>query len=741
MEKGKLFYDEVVNNNWPATSSVLINGALIVTWQNWNQTSAGRDVYIQNFVKAIYNDTAINWLNEYENVVDSYKKTSLNTWKNYDQSDAKLEVLTSSNIVATWQSWEQDSSDYGIYAQVFNSNGLKIGDEFRVNTNIKYNQHNPAVASLYDGGFIIAWQSWEQDGSDEGIYAQVFSNNGTKIGNELQVNTYIKYNQHNPTVASLPDGGFVIAWQSFEQDGSDEGIYAQVFDSSSTKIGNEFQVNTYIKYNQHNPAVASLSDGGFIIAWQSWEQDGSDEGIYAQVFSNNGTKIGNELQVNTYIKYNQHNPTVASLPDGGFVIAWQSFEQDGIDNGVYAQFYNSDRVKIGKEKKVSDQNDFNQLNPNIINSLNGNIIITCSNQQRNKESINYYGLCAKEYTNIGEVVASNCQNNITYIHEPLFVPSLPPTATPSISSSFNPTYFPTITPSSVIPTGEPSGIPTAFPTRETSDIPSSEPTFETLDKPTPMPSSVIPTGEPSGIPTAFSVEIPTYMPSVASPITQQPTIAIYTAAPSMFPSLPYITVEVSEGIHIGSPKQENFVINVTTNTIITGGGGGDLYCLKPSSNIMVTITDFDQNSDMVDFSAFQYINSINDLNITYGSVLIHLEGEQKLRLLNLSISDVSNDNFIFFSAPNQPTIAPTSSIQPSYYQAITDTDDDSLLFDFGLEEILAIAAGGVAALSIYCIIARINHFWPFSSPSVLPVTDEPSQPVVVGANKVLPEEY
>ena len=61
----------------------------------------------------------------------------------------------------------------------------------------------------------------------------------------------------------------------------------------------EFQVNTYMKYDQTNPDISSLSNGCFVICWNSRGQDGSQEGVYAQIYNTNGTKQGGEFRVNT----------------------------------------------------------------------------------------------------------------------------------------------------------------------------------------------------------------------------------------------------------------------------------------------------------------------------------------------------------------------------------------------------------------------------------------------------------
>jgi uncharacterized membrane protein YobD (UPF0266 family) len=44
------------------------------------------------------------------------------------------------------------------------------------------------------------------------------------------------------------------------------------------KKGGEFHANTFIAYNQINPQVTALNDGGFIVTWESENQDGAGWG-------------------------------------------------------------------------------------------------------------------------------------------------------------------------------------------------------------------------------------------------------------------------------------------------------------------------------------------------------------------------------------------------------------------------------------------------------------------------------
>src|SRR4029079_14451096 len=151
-------------------------------------------------------------------------------------------------------------------------------------------------------------------------------------GAELHVNTLTAFSQNFPAVAMDGDGDFVVAWQSYH-DRSGVGIFAQRFDSTGVAQDGEFQVNTYTQGYQAYPSVAMDDAGGFVIAWDSDDQDGSGDGVFAQRFDASGAPVDAELQVNTTTSSSQSTPSAAMDRHGDFVIAWKSLGQDGAGAG------------------------------------------------------------------------------------------------------------------------------------------------------------------------------------------------------------------------------------------------------------------------------------------------------------------------------------------------------------------------------------------------------------------------
>ena len=57
-----------------------------------------------------------------------------------------------------------------------------------------------------------------------------------------------------------------------------------MYDSSGTKRGQEFQVNTYTNDSQIRPNVCGLSNGDFVVCWGSAGQDGSGSGVFGKYY-------------------------------------------------------------------------------------------------------------------------------------------------------------------------------------------------------------------------------------------------------------------------------------------------------------------------------------------------------------------------------------------------------------------------------------------------------------------------
>ena len=349
-----------INSQEQPSIAALADGGFIVTWMDSAQDGSGWGIYAQRYAA---------------DGTPSGGEFRVNTTTSNEQSQPSITALAGGGFVVSWTSNGQDGSGWGIYAQSYAANGSPSGNEFRVNSTTYDTQYQPSSTGLADGGFVLTWESYGQDGSGWGIYAQRYAADGTPSGSEFQVNTTTSSDQSQPSITALADGGFVVAWRSAGQDGSGWGIYAQRYAADGTPSGSEFQVNTTTSSDQSQPSITALADGGFVVAWRSAGQDGSGGGVFAQRYASNGTPIGGEFKVNTEISNNQEKPNAIALADGGFVVTWMSYDQDGSASGIFAQRYAADGTPSGGEFRVNTTTHGDQDQPSIVSLAGGGFVV------------------------------------------------------------------------------------------------------------------------------------------------------------------------------------------------------------------------------------------------------------------------------------------------------------------------------------------------------------------------------
>jgi len=144
----------------------------------------------------------------------------VNTQTDSLQRSPDISGLANGGFVVTWYDYSGTLGDViapSIKAQVYDAAGGRIGGEFLVNTQTRNSQLFPTVTGLVDGGFVVTWQdnSGSQNDYGSSIRAQIYDAAGVRIGEEFLVNTENLRWQYEPTITSLSHGGFVVTWQDF----------------------------------------------------------------------------------------------------------------------------------------------------------------------------------------------------------------------------------------------------------------------------------------------------------------------------------------------------------------------------------------------------------------------------------------------------------------------------------------------------------------------------------------------
>ena len=274
-------------------------------------------------------------------------------------------MAANGDFVVVWSSLRQNRSEYDIFGQRYDRAGVPHGDVFRVNSHTRSQQFSPVVAADTGGNFVVVWESRNQDGSNQGVFGQRFDSGGVPRGAEFRVNSYTTGWQYHPSVSSDADGNFVVVWQSFGQDGDGPGVFGQRYDSAGGARGREFLVNSYTTSGQYLPSVALAESGSFVVVWSSRYQDSGGQGIFGQRYDSEGAAQGNEFRINSFTTFAELSPSVAAAVDGDFVVVWERFDHPNSKRSIFGRRYDSDGVAQGDEFQVNSFTTGVKMNPAV----------------------------------------------------------------------------------------------------------------------------------------------------------------------------------------------------------------------------------------------------------------------------------------------------------------------------------------------------------------------------------------
>lgn len=236
----------------------LSGGGYVVAWTSQNQDGTFRGIYAQRY--------------DADGVAQG-SETLVNTTTTGDEFHPAVAGLAGGGYVIIWTG--QDSDAGGVFLQRYDAAGVAQGGQVRANTTTAGDQYftdgsiaGNAVAGLTGGGFVVVWTGTSADFSEFEIYMQRYDANGVALGVETRVNTTTAGFQFDPTVTALAGGGYVVTWEG-EGPGDSGGVFAQRFDANGVAQGSEFRVNTTTSSTQGEQAVVGLADGGFVFTWQS----------------------------------------------------------------------------------------------------------------------------------------------------------------------------------------------------------------------------------------------------------------------------------------------------------------------------------------------------------------------------------------------------------------------------------------------------------------------------------------
>jgi hypothetical protein len=341
-------------------------------------------------------------------IVDDFlvNDDSIGVWDQYSPAIAKD---PSGKFIIVWADSRKSYYDYGIYAQRFDSAGLALGPNFKVNDahGPAWQWGNPSVAIDGSGNFVITWEDNRSGNWD--IYAQRYDSSEAALGANFKLNDdTTASDQKVPVVATCNAGDFIIVWED-GRDGNPD-VYAQRYNNAGAPVGSNFKVSddTFVTW-QYSPAIGATGYGDFIIVWEDFRNGNYD--IYYQRYDSLGFPSGSNHKVNddsgaTWQTY----PAISINGHGDCVVTWQ--DQRNGNSDIYAQRYDSSGNKLGINFRVNaDVGTADQDNSDLDLDDLGNLIVTWTDKSKRSGCQTYPEIFAQRYNPDGSSLGSNFKVN------------------------------------------------------------------------------------------------------------------------------------------------------------------------------------------------------------------------------------------------------------------------------------------------------------------------------------------
>ena len=271
--------------------------------------------------------------------------------------------LAGGGSVVIWTEGD-DPQDRDVRAQLFDSSGARIGDDFPIAANAA-GQHAAGVAPLSSGGFVVTWID-SPSYAEQQVRAQFFDATGQKVGEEIQVSA-TGFPSAGAQVVTLMSGNIAMVWHEIAEPNGGwqgSGIRWAEFEPSGALVDSGGAVG----YQGQVPHLAALDHGGFVVSYttETNRYNMYPSGMSAVIIDQG--RLAGTATTDGYSVMPSEQHSVASLEPGGFVLVWASSNNGDYSapNIVYGQIFAADGSRIGGRFVVTEGENSSWLEPQAV---------------------------------------------------------------------------------------------------------------------------------------------------------------------------------------------------------------------------------------------------------------------------------------------------------------------------------------------------------------------------------------
>ena len=251
--------------------------------------------------------------------------------------------------------WLQDGSAYGVYSQTISADGVKLGQESQADINTIGNQKTPRTVSLPNGNFVVVWES----SADAGIWMREYGSAGLPLSEAKPLSSQAG-GRDDPVSSHLENSSIAIAWNSTDESG--DGVFWGEISVDQVESFSFEKVNQFTAGRQNVKGIEALSDRKVAVVWDSFGQDGSGYGAYLRVFDTQSETSTEEFRISPSVVGDQNIKSTLALSSGVLLVAWRDVDRIWISHFGSSGARTESDLLLSEDIPISAHLEFVELN-------------------------------------------------------------------------------------------------------------------------------------------------------------------------------------------------------------------------------------------------------------------------------------------------------------------------------------------------------------------------------------------
>ncbi|MCK5944738.1 MAG: cadherin repeat domain-containing protein, partial [Planctomycetes bacterium] len=363
-------------------TAAFADGGWISVWQSNAQDGSGFGIYAQRF----HADGTTNGA-----------EFRVNTMATNSQTRPTVTTFADGGFAIAWQDGGNGSSS--VEVRVFDATATAVSNDVSVKSggiNTSNEAYNPTVMALDANRFLVVYN--DENASVTSVTGQLFDRNGGKIGGAIDIGTLQgDYGQWlgQPDVSLLANGGFAVAWYDDDDAGTNPQNRLRLFDSTGVASSPEIVLG-----GDGQADVATLGNGNIAVIYGNAGQ------LSAQILDATGATVVAQFDIGAFAAGADTAPSITALSNGGFVVAWESATADGDGQAILAQRFDDGGIAITDPFLINQTTAGNQIQIELIELANGELRASWASQNVDGSS---YAIVSRTIATAGSV-AENASN-------------------------------------------------------------------------------------------------------------------------------------------------------------------------------------------------------------------------------------------------------------------------------------------------------------------------------------------